>query len=447
MTTLVPYAIVGFGLEGQSTYRFLLNQWVSPEDICIVDDKPIEAPPWSSVFVWSGSYTHLAEAKQIFLTPGITLHMLAEKLNDTSLFATIRPRLTSQTHYFFEQYKGVIIWVTGTKGKSTIATLTYQTLKNAWKHVQLVGNVGTPVLDEVDRTHPPAIVVYEMSSFMIEKLYTDNSSVRILDIAIFNTLYPAHTREHGGYEQYAHAKVQLLSNAQTALIWYQAYEVIQTSFPSLKLPTNTFIYGKTWKRTRHDGWFEDNGNKLFTDEGMLLLGEHNRYNACAVVGVCQILGIDLAVLHDTLQSFGGLEHRIEYVGAYAGIHRYNDAIATTPQATMAAIDSFGNQLDTIFLWGIEGEYEFHGVVDLLEKYHVPHIILFPDTGARIKSLLDLDKHHIFETRSMQDAVTRAAHVTTKNKVALLSCGSPSFSLWSSYKEKGTLFKEAVRLLS
>jgi UDP-N-acetylmuramoylalanine--D-glutamate ligase len=151
-----------------------------------------------------------------------------------------------------------------------------------------------------------------------------------------------------------------------------------------------------------------------------------------------------------LQQFDGLEHRIELVGTYGWIIRYNDAIATTPQATMAAIESFGEQVDTLFYGGIEGEYDHSWVAELIVKYDIQNLVLFPDTWSTLKELLTtnytLHTTNVLHTRSMEQAVDRAAKHTKKWALALLSCGSPSFSCWTSFKEKGSLFKEFVTKL-
>jgi len=129
-----------------------------------------------------------------------------------------------------------------------------------------------------------------------------------------------------------------------------------------------------------DGYFQKNNTQnLCNDEGMQLLGVHNRYNLCAAVGVCDYLKISVSTFEETLRSFKGLEHRLEFVGVYGGVKRYNDAIATSPLATQAAMEAFGEELDTIFLGGIEGTYDFTDVVALIERYHVRNVVLFPDT--------------------------------------------------------------------
>lgn len=115
-----------------------------------------------------------------------------------------------------------MIGVTGTKGKSTTSSFIYEMLKNADKNVVLAGNVGKPVLDQIDFAMPPEIVVYELSSFMVESL--DDF---VCDVGILTTLIPVHIKEHGDYERYVAAKIKLLQHSRHAFVGTQAREELE----------------------------------------------------------------------------------------------------------------------------------------------------------------------------------------------------------------------------
>ena len=436
-------AILWYALEGQSTYRFLLSLWIVPEQITILDKKiDTTIPVWAKSICWSMYMNNLEQFDCIIRTPGITNTIIE---GETKISPVWLP-LISQTELFLSNYTGIIIWITWTKGKSTISTLTYLTLYHAGKNVLLAGNVGKPILDMIDRTTPPEIVVYELSSFMIESVFTHRTG-RKIDIAIFNTLYNTHTKEHGWYENYARAKALLLHHSNQQLIWSQAKAILNEQFPDITLTDTTRTYGKEGAYTWDGEYFSKEKKALFTDADMLLIGTHNRENACAVVGICDLLKIDYTHLQTTLHTFWWLEHRLELVGTYQNIIRYNDAIATTPQATCAALDSFGEKIDTLFYGGIEGEYDHQLVAQKIRDYGIRHLVLFPDTWVLLFDLLDSAtkaRVEVLHTRSMHDAVQRAAKNTTPGAIALLSCWSPSFSVWSWFVEKGNLFKKEVK---
>lgn len=181
----------------------------------------------------------------------------------------------------------------------------------------------------------------------------------------------------------------------------------------------------------------------------MLIWTHNRENICAVLGICDLLTIDPTHLRAVLKTFWWLEHRLELVGTYKNIIRYNDAIATTPQATCAALDSLWNNIDTLLYGWVLGEYDHQLVAQKIEAYDIRNLVLFPDTGELLYSLLSEKTKstiHVIHTRSMHDAVQRAAAKTMEWKIALLSCGSPSFSVRSGFVEKGNLFKEEIKKL-
>lgn len=432
-------ALLWYGLEWASTLAFLRRQGVSDNQITVLDKKSLTDVPPGIMSVSGEHYLDWLEAYDIvFKTPGITKYMIEQARWDAVQLD--RSRFTSQTQYFFDHYEGTVIGVTGTKGKSTTVSLILEMLRHAGKDVVLVGNVGTPVLDALDFNAPPEIVVYELSSFMLDALHTFT-----IDIWVFTSLYSTHTYEHGGYEPYVQAKFRLLTHATHCLIGSQLQEVTHDlpSFTSAIAGKQILWYGQTWTYTFADGFFWKEWHQLFSDQDMRLLGIHNRYNACCLLGVCDLLHLPYTFAQQALESFSWLEHRIEFVGTYGDIDRYNDAIATTPQATLAAIETFGDRLGTIFLWWSEGEYDFTQVAQALQTYQVRNVILFPDTWSRIRPLLNDTTISVLETRSMEEAVQFAYAHTLPGYVVLLSCGSPSFSLRSGYKEKWTQFKQSI----
>lgn len=454
-------AILWYAREGKSSLQWLLRRGVDPSAITVLDKKELtedilnELKGLGVQVIMGQSYLQELELYDvIFRTPGITTHIIETEI--WPLSQQIRDAFTSQTQVFFDLFGGIVIGVTGTKGKSTTSSFIYEMLKKDGKNVVLAGNVWKPVLDQIDFDAPPEIVVYELSSFMVESLGDFGC-----DIGILTTLIPVHIKEHGDYERYVAAKIKLLQHSKHAFVGTQAREELERLWrwqemkEGLLAWTTIEEYGKSGTYVFVDGYFQKNNTQnLCTDEGMQLLGAHNRYNLCAALGICDYLNLPIIAFEEALRSFKGLEHRLEFVGVYGGVKRYNDAIATSPLATQAAMEAFGEELDTIFLGGIEWTYDFTDVIALIDRYHVRNVLLFPDTWARIKLLLETQqtssnntqKYNFFETRSMADAVHWAARVTAPGKVALLSCGSPSFSVWSWFEEKGRLFKEAVMSL-
>jgi len=429
-------ALLWFGLEGRSTLKFLMNSWVSLADITIFDEKSdIETPEWVHTVLWENCYDSLVWYDQIWRSPGITSSILWSKLTELLDLDEILSVCTSQTQYFFDTYTGTTIWVTGTKGKSTIATAISLVLRDAWMSVILGWNVWVPIFDIIDFETPPEVVVYEMSSFMLESLNDFK-----LDIWVFNTLYSTHTKEHGGYMPYVQAKAKILSASKTLYIWSQAEKKLLDNW--LLDDKKYTVYGATWKYRVEETKFMIDSTPVASSDNMLLQWIHNAQNMCVVLWVNDYFGNNIESFTQLINTFGWLEHRLEQLGMYKDIYWINDAIATTPQATMAALDAFGDEVETLLYGWIEGEYDHAWVIERIISYWVKNLVLFPDSGHYIKEWLDQNLN-ILETRSMKEAVSFAKQHTSSWKIALLSCGSPSFSCWSGFVEKGNLFKKYV----
>ena len=155
------------------------------------------------------------------------------------------------------------------------------------------------------------------------------------------------------------------------------------------------------------------------------------------------------VIAQAIKTFKPLPHRLEYVGKYSGIIFYNDALATTPEATIEAIKALKN-VGTIFLGGEDRGYRFINLVKIIKQYRIKNIVLFPKTGQKIYRQLKLQFNklpRILKTTDMEEAVKFAYQCTLKNSVCLLSTASPSYSLWKNYEENGNLFKSFVKKYS
>lgn len=444
-------AVLGYGREGKSSLQFLLKIGVLPKNITILDGaKKIEwlmesfwlinqifgiNPEFNIVF-GNDYLKNLKKFDIIIKTPGISLY-----------HPEILPyahKITSQAQIFFDYYQGKIIAISWTKWKSTTTTLTYEVLKAAGKKVQLIGNIGNPVLNYLDIEHPQSqqdeYVAFEVSSYMLEWLEKKNY------ISVLLNIYHDHLDRHQSFENYQRAKFNILNGSQHNLLRFEIVEANELEGEDFK-EYNVNIFGKEWAYTYTDEAFYVHGKKVFEDQNILLRWEHNRINICAVLGICDIINIDPKVLQNVLSTFKWLPHRMENIWIYWWITWIDDAISTTPESTIQAIQTFGKDIDTIFLGGTDRGYKFDELVKTIIAYKIRNVVLFPDSGESIyKSIkkFDAGEIKIFKTNDMQTAVKFAYEYTKDHKICLLSTASPSYSLWKNFEEKGNMFQKYIK---
>lgn len=178
-----------------------------------------------------------------------------------------------------------------------------------------------------------------------------------------------------------------------------------------------------------------------------LLGQHNYRNILSVLACCHLLKIPMESCRAAIVSFQPLSHRLQLFGTFRGITFYDDAISTTPESTMEAIKVLKDSLDTIFLGGEDRGYDFTALAKMIDNSHIQNIVLFPHSGQKIQSFLRKKHYRFLLTSSMQQAVQFAYQNTQIGKVCLLSCASPSYSIWKNFQEKGDEFQKYVRNVS
>lgn len=142
----------------------------------------------------------------------------------------------------------------------------------------------------------------------------------------------------------------------------------------------------------------------------------------------------------SLNKYKRLPHRLEFVGEFKGIRFYDDSIATIPEAVVYALDSLGDDVETIILGGLDRGIKYDKLVKRIKKSNIKTIIAFPDSGEKIVRNI---RSRIYKVDNMKDAVDLAYKHTSKGKICLMSPASPSFNLFKDYKERGDLFKKYI----
>ena len=212
----------------------------------------------------------------------------------------------------------------------------------------------------------------EVSSYQADGLHAEPY------IGVLTSLYHEHHADrHGSEEQYFASKLGLLAGSIHRYLATQTKKEHPTLMQTYMDDPKTIRYGPEGQYDFFDGKFIRAGAVIGTDEGMHIPGLHNRYNVCVLRALADHLGIGYSHIQHVLTQFTGLEHRLEEVGTHAGIRWINDAISTTPESTIAALDAFPGQVDTIFLGGKDGHYAFDTLIEKLVSSSVRNIVLFP----------------------------------------------------------------------
>ncbi len=325
---------------------------------------------------------------------------------------------TTATNIFFSNVlgKNLIIGVTGSKGKSTTSSLIYHILRASGKNVELLGNIGKPMLEALLRPIPKGrIYVLELSSAQLDDIRFSP------DISVVTNLFPEHLDYHGTLEKYYAAKKNIIN---------------------FQNKNQYFVHN-----AKTTDWLKDCQSQAleFSDSNYEsnLLGPHNKSNIGAAAAVAKILKISDVKIQKAVKTFKGLPHRLELAGEYKGIKFYDDAISTTPDSTIMALNSLSN-VGTIFLGGTDRGYDFTQLEKELKKHRIKNIVLFPDSGNRMN--VSPQDFNILKTDSMKDAVKFAYQFTKPGEICLLSCASPSYSLWKNFEVKGDLFKKLAKQL-
>ena len=393
--------IMGFGKEGEISKKYLKKIYPKLR-IGIADQKE-----------GSGYLEKQKEFDMAIKTPGIKKELVTIPY-------------TTATNTFFSKTKGkhTIIGVTGSKGKSTTSTLIYGILKQAHKPVELLGNIGKPMLQALLKPiKKDTVFVLELSSAQLDDL------VFSPDIAVVTNLFPEHMDYHGNVKNYYQAKQNIIrfQNKNDYVIYN---------------PKNKLSLG--WLKNYQGKPIPFAKDIPVKDSDIPLLGEHNKDNIKAAICVAKLFNIPDAVIKNTIIKFKGLPHRLEFIGNYQGILFYDDAISTTPDSTIMAIKAIPN-IGTIFLGGTDRGYDFTPLEKTIKKYNIKNIVLFPESGTRM--LKNTEGLNILKTNSMEQAVLFAYRHTKPGQVCLLSCASPSYSLWKNFEQKGNIFKKSVKKLS
>lgn len=457
--------ILGFGQEGRSALRFLRASFPGTT-IGIADQLREEQLPEATRHLFAGSAPlrlhlgpgYLASLSQydiIVKSPGIpvntTEYKRAREANTV---------FTSPTGVFFSNCSATIIGVTGTKGKSTTAAMIHSILRRCERATYLIGNIGVPALDHLSWIGPDSLVVFELSSHQLEGL---RQSPRV---AVLLNVFPEHLDYYENFEQYADAKANItrFQQANDILVYDATNEEtrrIAANFHASKIPCSAEATPES-RCFVSDGWIvyrSDSGSleKVLPVSEMPLPGKFNQLNVAIAIAVAKHFSTPTVAIQEAIRNFRPLPHRLERVGTFGDATYYDDSIGTIPEATIAALDTFGDDVETLLVGGTDRKLDFTALAHRILSSQIKTLILFPVTGEKIWSAirrLDLRataRFQVFPVNApvniMEMAVQLARQHTSPGRICLLSPASPSFGLFRDFRDRGEQFQRLVRSIS
>ncbi len=422
--------ILGLGSTGYSCIRHLAGR----ERLLVTDTR--RAPPYLDAVrreypevevVAPGRWRDaLGAADRVIASPGIAMD------NDLVVAAKrAGVTVTSDIELFLSATRHPVVGITGTNGKSTVATLVGKLFAAAGRNVVVGGNLGTPALDllgdEVDG------YVIELSSFQLERLVSPAG----LAVAAVLNVTADHLDRYSDIDSYASAKRRIYCAAQKAV--YNADD--PRTRPRRAIPAIALNADAGWRLDKTDLVIA--GRRVRTD-CPALRGRHNRFNALAAAAIVHQAGAEVDI--GALAGFRGLPHRSHLVAELDGVAYVDDSKATNVGACVAAIDGFGNgRRNLVLIAGGDAKgASFESLVDAAQR-HVSRVVLIGRDAERIRAALGTVVP-MERAETMNEAVSMARAAARPGDTVLLSPACASFDMYTDFNQRGDDFAAAVRRL-
>lgn len=366
-------------------------------------------------------------------SPGVSIH----RPEIRELIASGMTVTTPTALWLAERQGRGVIGVTGTKGKSTTASLIAHLARAAGHEAHLAGNIGLPAVDLLDVPEADVAVV-ELSSYQISDMTTGPQ------VAVLTNLFREHTDWHGSEDSYRADKLRI------ARLDGVRATVINGRDPVLDAEITgpgVVRYGL------RDGWHVVNGgvalrgDVLVSAKELPLPGEHNALNLCAALTALEAYGVGPVRLPDAVLGFRALPHRLEALGDRDGVRWVNDSISTTPESTLAALASFPGGHVVLIAGGQDRGQNHEQLARALADRDVT-VIGVPTTGMRLLAAAveaGVARDRAIEAADLREAVERAREVAGAGDVILLSPAAPSYDHYRDFEERGERFRELAAL--
>ncbi len=450
--------VIGAARQGIATARFLAERGAK---VTLNDRQPIDSLTTAQQalsdlpirWVVGGHPLDALKGVDLVCVSGgvpLTLPLIAEARKQGIL-------VTNDSQIFLETVTATVIGISGSAGKTTTTSLVGRIAQSAvqnfptstpYQKVWVGGNIGTPLIDQVDQIKSQDLVVLELSSFQLELMTCSPHIAALLNIT------PNHLDRHGTMEAYIEAKARLIAyqnvnqvailNRDDPITWglrnRTAAQLISFGIDPLQTGRGTFLdQGKIY-------FFEQpTCVPVLSIEEIKLRGFHNLLNVLAACAIAIAANLPYEACHEGVRGFHGVPHRLEFIRHWGGADWYNDSIATAPERSMAAIRSFQEPI-VLLAGGRDKNLPWEAFATLATQ-RLRHLILFGEAAEKIRHAIEAadPQHRLPMTicSNLFEAVQAAKEIIRQGDVVLLSPGGTSFDEFKDFEERGECFRKWV----
>lgn len=447
--------ILGIARQGKALARYAVSvgAQVVVSDLRSQEQLRTELEPLESLgirFVLGEHPMNLLEGTDVLaISGGVPANIpLVRKAQEQGIM------ITNDSQEFIRRSPATCIGITGSAGKTTTTALTGKISQASGRRTWIGGNIGRPLIADIEKMESDDLVVQELSSFQLEIWQHSPPIAAVLNIT------PNHLDRHGTMDSYSQAKANILRYQRDIDV-----AVLSADDPGA-VALGPLVRGRlrlfSVQKDVHDGAFvrdgyiwlrshQDGERVVCSLDTIRLRGEHNISNVCAAVALADSAGIAIEAMQQAISEFHGVAHRLELVATINGVQFVNDSIATAPERALAALNSFDEPL--ILLAGGKDKNMVWENWAAQVNGRVKHVVLFGSLADLLHSKLAAtrgDRHHqagISRAANLAEAVQIAAALAQPGDVVLLAPGGTSYDAYVDFEARGNEFRELVRELA
>ncbi|HRS74042.1 MAG TPA: UDP-N-acetylmuramoyl-L-alanine--D-glutamate ligase [Anaerolineaceae bacterium] len=449
--------VIGAARQGLALARYLINQQAlvtlndqqTPEQL-----QQVMQPFAGSGVEWAlgGHPLHLLDGKDLVCVSGgvpLTLPLVQAALERGI-------PLTNDSQIFMETVKAPVVGITGSAGKTTTTSIFGRMAAAALKSpckAWVGGNIGNPLIEFSEEIDADDLVIQEFSSFQLELMTTSPHIAAVLNIT------PNHLDRHADMDEYTRAKSRILFHQSTADIAVLNREdmgawnlrpLVRGALLSFGMERSPSVGNQVYlKDPNIHAEVEGKATELFPVSLISLRGKHNLMNVLAACALALACDFPVEAMVRGIEGFNGVKHRLQFVREVNGVRWYNDSIATAPERSLAALQSFQEPI-ILLLGGRDKNLPWQPLAQEVKK-RARHAVLFGEAGSKIAAALGTPTEvdylqSISQVGTLQEAVLQAARLASQGDVVLLSPGCTSYDAFKDFEERGEAFIEWVNHL-